>query len=424
MKRLHLLPLLLLTSLAVAGCGAETVAPTTAPDAGFDLSEDGGSATSDTGSPSVTDAAMPPQDGGAWQPEPSMPDTGVTPADDASTPDADEPTEPDPPVDVCADQDKLPADPASRPAINDNPRFIQVYNNNIENLKTANEECRGDWTDLIHYMKTIKPSPDLFLVQQISNTAQLKKLVDRMSNALPGAFEGVLSEGNPDTQRSPCGREKAQQTNAIIYRKGRFSRVGQKHVWQSWAKKDGRCVRNHQARTKNLMVKLHDKVANKDVTVASLHWSTAQGSGPDRACALKNMREADAKVHMAGYRSDLVIMGGDLNEPDRTSGGSFRAWHREVNGDRGGPLNFRDVIYFECKRKGNLQACLDDNFTIGSGRRIDFVFGQDGNGCRARVRRQHTISFSSADAAAKAATGGDSSLNYSDHRAIRAEIYY
>ena len=87
-------------------------------------------------------------------------------------------------------------------------------------------------------------------------------------------------------------------------------------------------------------------------------------------------------------------------------------------------MNFRDVIYFECKRKGNLQACLDDNFTIGSGRRIDFVFGQDGNGCRARVRRQHTISFSSADAAAKAATGGDSSLNYSDHRAIRAEIYY
>ncbi|MFY0531781.1 hypothetical protein [Nannocystis pusilla] len=28
------------------------------------------------------------------------------------------------------------------------------------------------------------------------------------------------------------------------------------------------------------MVKLHDKIADKDVTVASLHWATAQGEGP------------------------------------------------------------------------------------------------------------------------------------------------
>lgn len=415
--------LLAFASLALTGCGAETGTPAESADVGFNLSEDAAWSRLDAGRPDA-DASMAGGDDAGSHTDLAMPDAGLDSHVDTSRPDAEIPTEPDSPADACADQDQLPADPNSRPAINDNPRFIQVYNNNIENLKTAGEECRGDWTDLIHYMKTIEPSPDVFLVQQISNTAQLQELVGRMSDALPGVFEGVIAEGDPKTQRSPCGPEKAQQTNAIIYRKGRFSRVGQKHVWQSWAEKDGGCVRNHQARTKNLMLKLHDKIANKDVTVASLHWSTAQGTGPDRACALKNVREADAKVHMAGYRGDLVIMGGDLNEPDRTSSGSFRAWHREVNGDRGGPLNFRDVIYFECKRKGNLQACLDDNFTIGSGRRIDFVFGQDGNGCRARVRRQHTISFAEADAAAKAATGGDSSLNYSDHRAIRAEIYY
>jgi hypothetical protein len=123
-------------------------------------------------------------------------DADSTTTDDASTPedastphDASMPEEEvEEPVDLCADQDTPPPSPGARTAVNRDPAFIQVYVNNIENLKVAGEQCRGDWTDLIYYMKTVKPSPDLFLVQQIANQAQLNDLLQRMTNQLPGIF--------------------------------------------------------------------------------------------------------------------------------------------------------------------------------------------------------------------------------------------
>jgi hypothetical protein len=275
-------------------------------------------------------------------------------------------------------------------------------------------------------MKTQKPSPDLFLVQQISDTAQLNTLVERMNKDLAGIFEGVIADADPWTQGSPCGPEKAKQTNAVIFRTGRFDKLGDKHVWQSWAHKDGECVRNNQARTRNVMIKLHDKIAGRDISVASVHWSTAQGDGPDPACAKKNVLEADEKLHMKAFGGDLVIFGGDFNESDRNDNGDFRPWYAEANGDDAGKLNYRDPIFRMCDNQGGLQACLDDNWTIGSGRRIDAMFAQTGDGCRARTSRAHTITYSEADAAAEEITGmpNNANLNYSEHRAIRAAIFY
>lgn len=330
--------------------------------------------------------------------------------------------EPDP----CAKQDKAP--PAVDPpgALNDDPAFIHVYINNIENLKTAGEQCAGDWTDLIYAIKVVDPSPDLFLVQQVSDTAQLDVLLDRMNKELPGVFVGVIADADPWTQLSPCGPEKAKQTNAVIYREGRFSQVGDKHVWQSWANKGGECVRNNQARTRNVMVKLHDKIADRDISVASMHWSTSAGDGPDPACAEKNVLEVDEKLHKAGYGGDLLIFGGDFNEPDRKDNGDPRPWFAAANGDGKGPLNYRDPIYRACQSADDLQQCLENNWTaVGSLNRIDILFAQDGAGCRARTRRAHTITFDEADDAAEQVTGiPDEPANYSDHRAVRAEIYY
>ncbi|HEY0133789.1 MAG TPA: hypothetical protein VGB85_06900, partial [Nannocystis sp.] len=328
----------------------------------------------------------------------------------------------EPPVDLCAHQDDPP--PAViRKAINDDPRFIQVYDDNIENLKLAGEQCAGDWTDLIYYMKTIEPSPDVFLVQQISDPAQLEVLVDRLETELPGLFEGFISDAEPWPQMSPCGKEKALQTNAIILRTGRFEVVGDKHVWQSWANKDGECVRNNQARTRNVMVKLHDKIADKHVTVASMHWSTSQGAGDDPACAEANVLEVDEKLHKAGFGGDMVIFGGDFNESDRNDMGDFRAWYKLANGDGGGALNYRDPIYRMCDATDNLKDCLDDNDT--GGKRIDMLFAQDQNGCRVRTARAHTITYAEAEAAAKQLSGdSDPDLHYSEHRALRAEFYY
>lgn len=331
----------------------------------------------------------------------------------------------DPPADPCADQDQPP--PAVDPpgAINDDPAFIQVYVNNVENLELAGEQCSGDWTDLIYYMHSITPSPDLFLVQQVSDSAQLDLLIARMDTELAGVFAGVIADDDPWTQQSPCGKDKARQTNAIIYRKGRFDAVGDKHVWQSWANKDDECVRNSQARTRNVMMKLHDKIADRDVTVAAIHWSTAQGAGDDPACAKMNALETDEKLHKKGFEADLRIFGGDFNETDRNIDGNPRAWFAAVNGDGGGSLNYRDPIYHTCQGEKSLADCLDDNWTIGGDNRIDMVFAQDGEGCRARTRRAHTITFNEAEAAAEDQTGeSDPTLDYSDHRSVRAELYY
>lgn len=383
--------------------------------------------TGETGDPTSTGAASDaPGTSGAGSSSggsTSSDSTGAGGSSEGSSSDTGSATA-DPPADPCADQDDPPPNVGEPGAVNDEPAFIQVYVNNIENLKLADEECAGDWTDLIFYMKSFKPAPDVFLVQQVSDTAQLKVLVDRMSAELPGDYQGVIADGDPWTQGSPCGPEKARQTNAVIFRTGRFTQVGGKHVWQAWANKDDTCVRSKQARTRSVMVKLHDEVAGRDVTVASIHWATDQGMGPDPACAEKNIAEVDQIVHMQGYRGDLVVFGGDFNESDRQDDGDFRAWYRKANGDDGGAFNYRDPVYRACSSDA-LKKCLDDNWTIGSGRRIDMLFGQDGEGCRARTRRAHTITYDEADAAAEQFEGSDAaSLNYSEHRGVRAEFYY
>lgn len=432
-------PLALL--LGLAACGSDTSVETTAESPSTTSSGpstgEGSTSTGEvteaggvTGDTSDGGSTGPATTGGTTSDATTSGSTGEVSATDASagstTGDAATTTgEAPPPVELCAHQDKAPPE-VVRKAINDDPAFIQVYVNNIENLKIAGEQCPGDWTDLIYYFKSIEPSPDLFLVQQISDAAQLKTLVERMNADLPGIFEGVIADEDPWTQLSPCGKEKAKQTNAIIFRQGRFSKVGEKHVWQSWANKDGECVRNNQARTRNVMIKLHDKIADKDVTVASAHWSTSQGDGPDPACAKENVLEADQKLHKKGYGGDLVLFGGDFNEPDRKDNGDWRPWYAQVNGDDGGPLNYRDPIFRACDTgNAGLQACLNDNWTIGGDKRIDMLFAQDGDGCRARTRRAHTITYAEAEDAAQDLGGGqDPNLSYSEHRGIRAEVYY
>ena len=74
---------------------------------------------------------------------------------------------------------------------------MQVYANNVENLETADENCPGDWTDLIYYMRLQEYVPDLFFVQQVSDQAQLKVITDRMSNELAGSYAGVIADRSP-----------------------------------------------------------------------------------------------------------------------------------------------------------------------------------------------------------------------------------
>lgn len=307
--------------------------------------------------------------------------------------------------------------------INTDPDYLYVYVNNVENLETPGDECRGDWKDLIWEMKT-GTSPDVFLVQQISNQRQLDELVGYMSEHLHGIYAGVIAEAAPAPQGSPCHDQKKFQTNAIIYRVGRLEPIGGKEVWQAWANRGGECRRNVQARTKTVLQKFRDKVSGKRVSVASIHWATASGGGPDPACAERNVRELDAKLHADGFGGALTIFGGDTNETDRTDAG-YRGWYELANGDRGGALGYRDVVFRMCQNGGgSLRACLDDNWTTGEAHRIDFLFARRPSGGLPAQGATHTVTFAEADAAAQHTTGSDDGANYSDHRAVRSRIFY
>lgn len=311
-------------------------------------------------------------------------------------------------------------DTGEQTVINNDPDFLYVYTNNIENLEEPTDGCRGDWKDLIFEMKSDVASPDLFLVQQISGRPQLDRLTDFMSATLHGTYAGVIAEASPEPMASPCGAQKRFQTNAIIYRVGRLEPVGAKEVWQVVTRVDGECRRNHQSRTKAVMQKFRDKISGKHVTAASIHWATGQGA----ACARINAAEVDAKLRSTGFRSALSVFGGDTNQRDR-DGDGYQAWYALLNGDRNGELGYRDVIYRHCMTGDRaVRACLDDNWTIGSANRIDYLFARRADGTLPPQGRAHTITYEEADAAADRFVGSDASANYSDHRAIRARIYY
>jgi hypothetical protein len=310
---------------------------------------------------------------------------------------------------------------ASAGVVNNNPGFIRVFSANVENLPKAAEVCPGDWQDLIYVMKTQAYSPDLYLVQQIGGRSQLNELVDRMTDELVGVYAGVVAVANPVAQGSPCGSEKAYQTTAIIYRTGRFD-VVRTDTWQSDTQKaNGSCSNNDQSRTMGISAYLYDKVAGRYITAASFHWATSGQNGPP--CSVENINEVHNQLTQSGYGGSLRIAGGDANVRDRTASGTFQSWYNRANGDRGGALGYRDVVYHRCMSLV-LATCLDTQWTFGGDRRIDFLFAKRASGMPS-LANAGTISFDAGDAADNAVTGTDrEDLSYSDHRATMADIYY
>jgi hypothetical protein len=290
-----------------------------------------------------------------------------------------------------------PADPAG--AVNGSPAYLVVYDNNIENMLPAS--CGGgDWNRLFDYIAAQSQSPDIFTVQQISNIAQLDALTARMTDELAGSYAGVIAISSPGSMgyTSTCGKLKNQQTNAVIYRTDRFTHEATTR-WRSdapddWADGTGGCrnlddTPTSQDRVVNVAIRLHDNIAHEDVTVASIHWPTSTWYGPD--CADENMREASAAVDSLG--GTLRIVAGDANTTKGT-----RGWWNDAITD-----GFRDPIAETCPSSG----CPDSTSTFGT-HRIDFMLVKSGHG------------FAGAKTINESSTGGV----YSDHRALRASVYY
>jgi hypothetical protein len=312
-------------------------------------------------------------------------------------------------------------DAATPAAAAEAPRrdYVQVYANNVENLKTIDAECAGDWQDLIFAMKRADPAPDIFLVQQISNRRELTRLVSTMEAKLGIKYTGRIAIADPPVQPARCNGEKKQQTTAIVFRTDRF-RVLKADTWRADRQTARGCENTGQTRATALRLKLRDTLADKDLTVASTHWPTKDSGG--HACAAENAREAAGKV--SGWGGALMIWGGDANI---TAGnpGDWKGWYRQTNGDLGGRAGYRDAVYHHCgKVTAPRQECLRNNWTIGQRNRIDYLWAKKPGGMPA-ITAVHTVTFEEAGRADAHYTGSDhADRHYSDHRAVRARVHY
>ncbi len=287
-------------------------------------------------------------------------------------------------------------------AVNSSPDHLVVYNNNIENMLPTT--CNVDFGKLLTYIRAQPQSPDIVTVQQISNTAQLTALTRRLSDELPGTYAGVIAIGEPGvinvSYTGTCSRPKRQQTNAVIYRTDRFTYEAATR-WRSdapdnWDEGTGGCKNlddpprgQSQDRVHNIAIRLNDRVARQDVTVASVHWPTSRWHGPD--CADENIEEANEAVDRLG--GTLKIVAGDMN----TTKGTRGWWNDAID------YGFRDPIAETCPASG----CPDSTSTLGT-HRIDFMLVKSGHG------------FSRARTITESMTGG----KYSDHRALTAYVRY
>ncbi|QRO01705.1 hypothetical protein JRI60_23115 [Archangium violaceum] len=305
-------------------------------------------------------------------------------------------------------------------SVNGNAGFLVVYNVNYENLPTASELCAGDWQDLIYYMRTQEYSPDVFIVHQMSGAAQAAELARYMQDNLPGLYDYVVAEANPEAMNSPCGPAKDYQTNAIIYRTGRLQPIsGTKATWQVYKGAGGSCVPNHQSRSIGVRMAFTDVITHKKVVLGSSHWPTAQeGPSSDRACAEKNIQLTDTKMRGISD-ANLIVWGVDSNEGDYANG-AYKDWYKQANSWIPSTIdyNWNDPVYEACSES---RSCLDDNWTGGGGGRIDFLFFN----AAATSSHGKTITYNEGDAADLQFTGADrDDLNYSGHRAVSARIHY
>jgi hypothetical protein len=332
-----------------------------------------------------------------------------------------------------------PSASAEEAGANTDPGFLQVYDANVENLPVSSGEvCKGDWHDLMYYMRTQPLKPDLYLVQQLSNKSQLNTLLTRMEEHFGESFSGVLAENNPeplDPDDGECRTDKYLQTNAVIWRDARLSlklSASPDNRWQAQREdpNTGKCVNNNQSRTKGVKALLRDKVSGKDVTAASFHWRTYTWG---HKCTESNAGELSNELKADGYGgADLFVAGGDTNNASNSTHGSadWTPWYRKINGDLGGTYGFRDAAFAGCSGS---PACLKPKWTLDKDpsdsesqpRRIDFLLARKAGGAKPVISNTVVPTFNEGDAADLALTGSDyQNLDYSDHRSVGARVHY
>lgn len=307
---------------------------------------------------------------------------------------------------------------------NRDPDRLVVWSNNIENMIF-------DWRDLVYAMEEDELRPDIFLVQQMTDRAEMDQLTSFMSARLGVDYTGVVARAHPRDHRFQ-GQviPRPTVTTGIVFRTARFDLVGRDTFmpWGSGFRNDpGRCdVRADHTGYETLRVKLFDKRADKNVAVVSLrHWTF-------HPCSSKNVRELSRRL---GGGAALQIAGGDFNDQPFEKDGSYACWYREMNRSIGekrcandDDLGFTDPLFIACRGD---RACMHNK----SG--IDSIFVRRPDGLPARADHYDRITFDEAHRASVGETGGDGRSNteardgfhdagpsYSQHTARRAYVYY
>lgn len=313
---------------------------------------------------------------------------------------------------------------------NSDPNRIVVVSNNIENMIF-------DWKDLVFHMETSALRPDVFLVQQVSDKAELDRLIAFMGQRLGVDYDGVVAQDVPSDHR--FGGEvlpRPRVTTGVIWRAARFSLVKQQS-WMPFGRgfrdQPKTCsARSNHSGYETLRVKLHDDVADEDIVAVSLrNWTW-------HPCSAKNMKLiVDGEDDHAGLgaRSALHIVGGDFNDRVFAEGGGYACWYRQMNGDLGPggcaddvDHGFTDPLYVACD--GDV-ACMRRRGGI------DSLFVRRSDGVRARADHFDIVSYDDGDRAHRAVAGRDGASNrrardgyddvasrYSGHRARVAYVYY
>src|SRR3954447_9192918 len=171
---------------------------------------------------------------------------------------------------------------APEPAFNDDPDFVAVYTNNVENVMQSDAgaklQCNGDFDDLMADMELWAANgsggvaPDVFLVQQVGSQAQADAIAARMNAyfgteddpstpADEGGYVARVADGAPAYWGgASCDPAKDHQTNAIIYREDRFDVVTSMTWFPRTAGASG-CATQRAERTETLALDLRDVTA-------------------------------------------------------------------------------------------------------------------------------------------------------------------
>jgi len=341
------------------------------------------------------------------------------------------------------------ANGASGATVNPQTDRIFVLNNNIENravkaLAGDSNACDFDFALLLRKSKSLTYFPDIFTVQQVTNQADLNNLIAVLKESWGVDYAGAIATPNPDPstdlypgENKGCKSQKHFQSNAVLWRSDRFTKLGQT-TWLSDAALTKKGCANladtypEQARTKNIAVALTDRKAKRSVVAASIHWPLQPREGrryygkfDAHKCAQENMREADeaveglARKHAGGAKVTKIVAGDtnartDKGDPDEKTA-SKRTWWGWATAQ-----GYKDPIARVCGqtkaedldscRAGKKHITTFNSATKKKGKnRIDFILIKDGD---------------TTEAGALTIDQPEGTQPYSGHMAIRATVKY